>query len=345
MDLLDRYLQAVKFWLPKSQKKDIIAELAEDIHSHIDDKAGELGRGLTEDELEAVLKRYGPPMIVAERYLPQRHLIGPLLYPIYRFVLKLVALVYLVPWFLVWLFLVAFIPSYRAAHPGPDLLKTLSTLWNIAFYSFGFITVAFAIAERVHVKSKYFERWNPRKLPVVRDPYKIPRGQSIVEIVCGALFALWWVNVLRFPVVIIDSAASVRWTLGPVWENLHHGFYYPFLVLGLAGAVTAAFNLARPTWTRLRLGIRAAMDAVAAVLLGFVLSAHWLEVKAQLAIVSASRAQLSKAELLADWTNIGVSMSLAVALIILFLTCLRGILRILRWDRIERQSAPAAQSR
>ena len=26
MELLDRYLQAVKFWLPKSQREDIIAE-------------------------------------------------------------------------------------------------------------------------------------------------------------------------------------------------------------------------------------------------------------------------------------------------------------------------------
>jgi hypothetical protein len=31
MELLERYLQAVKFWLPKKQKQDIIAELSEDI--------------------------------------------------------------------------------------------------------------------------------------------------------------------------------------------------------------------------------------------------------------------------------------------------------------------------
>jgi hypothetical protein len=33
MQLLERYLQAVKFWLPKEQKEDIIAELSEDIRS------------------------------------------------------------------------------------------------------------------------------------------------------------------------------------------------------------------------------------------------------------------------------------------------------------------------
>ena len=31
MELVDRYLQAVKFWLPRKEKDDIIAELSEDI--------------------------------------------------------------------------------------------------------------------------------------------------------------------------------------------------------------------------------------------------------------------------------------------------------------------------
>jgi hypothetical protein len=37
MELIDRYLQAVKFWLPKQQKLDIIAELSEDIYAQIEE--------------------------------------------------------------------------------------------------------------------------------------------------------------------------------------------------------------------------------------------------------------------------------------------------------------------
>ena len=40
MELIDRYLQAVKFWLPETQKEDIIAELSEDIQSQIEEKEG-----------------------------------------------------------------------------------------------------------------------------------------------------------------------------------------------------------------------------------------------------------------------------------------------------------------
>ena len=50
MDLLDRYLQAVRFWLPAKQEHDIIAELFEDLHSQIQEKEDALGCPLNEDE-------------------------------------------------------------------------------------------------------------------------------------------------------------------------------------------------------------------------------------------------------------------------------------------------------
>src|SRR5450432_1570588 len=111
MELLDRYLQAVKFWLPREQKQDIIAELSEDLQSQIDDKETALGRKLNESEIESILKQRGRPLLVANRFLPQQHVIGPVLYPIYAFVLKIVALCYLVPWILVWIGLMAFSPA------------------------------------------------------------------------------------------------------------------------------------------------------------------------------------------------------------------------------------------
>ena len=104
MELLDRYLQAVKFWLPKSQRDDIIAELSEDIRSQIEEKEAELGHKLGESEVEAVLKNLGHPLLIAERYLPsQQYLIGPVLFPVYRLVLKMLLCGYIVPWLLLWI--------------------------------------------------------------------------------------------------------------------------------------------------------------------------------------------------------------------------------------------------
>jgi len=38
MELLNRYLQAVGFWLPRKQKQDILAELSEDLRSQIEEQ-------------------------------------------------------------------------------------------------------------------------------------------------------------------------------------------------------------------------------------------------------------------------------------------------------------------
>lgn len=101
MELLDRYLQAVRFWLPKSQRQeDLIAELGEDLRSQIDAKETELDHPLDATEVSAILKRCGSPMIVAARLGPKQHLIGPALFPIYLFVLKMVLLWILLPVFI-----------------------------------------------------------------------------------------------------------------------------------------------------------------------------------------------------------------------------------------------------
>ena len=110
MELVDRYLQAVRFWTPKPQE-DLIAELGEkDLRSQIEAKETELGRPLDQSEVSAILKTCGMPMVVASRLGPKRYLIGPALYPIFTFVLKMVLLSIVVP---VFIFIVG--PTNRSA--------------------------------------------------------------------------------------------------------------------------------------------------------------------------------------------------------------------------------------
>ena len=92
MELLDRYLQAVKKHLPWQRQDDILAELRANLESQLEDKEAELGRPLTKAEAEAWLKQIGAPMQVAARYQPQQYLIGPSLFPIYLYVLKFASL-------------------------------------------------------------------------------------------------------------------------------------------------------------------------------------------------------------------------------------------------------------
>src|ERR1700722_15566451 len=96
MQLLDRYLNAVKPMLPKAQQADILQELQANILSEMDDHEAELGRPLTEDEQIVILKKKGSPPLVASRYLQDqrsftfgRVIIGPTVFPMYARILAL----------------------------------------------------------------------------------------------------------------------------------------------------------------------------------------------------------------------------------------------------------------
>jgi len=270
MKMLDRYLQAVGFWLPKAQKQDILAELSEEIHSQIDEKEATSGHPLDEAGLEAILKHCGNPLLVAERYLRPQPFIGPVLFPVYRFVLKMVGLGYLVPWLLVWICLLIFDPAYRAANPGLGQIANLSTLWSIIVNSFFFITLGFALVERYRLKSWLLKDWSPRKLPAVRDPNRIPRSNSIGELSFGILFSLLWVNLLGGRTEYVFS--STRIILASDWIY----FFWALLILSIVNIGFSIINLFRPYWTRARATFRMLADVLGAGIFAWFFKARLL---------------------------------------------------------------------
>src|ERR1700690_2186329 len=141
MELLNRYLHAVRFWLPKSQQDDIIAELGEDLRSQIEDQEAALGHPLDEGALAAILKQRGHPILGAGGNLPQRSLIGPALFPIYQFILKLVIL-----WILPPVFILVIGPAtvLSGRDPSLALIETAWTLLMAGVFAFGVITLIFA---------------------------------------------------------------------------------------------------------------------------------------------------------------------------------------------------------
>ncbi|MGA2673401.1 MAG: hypothetical protein ABSE99_09235 [Terracidiphilus sp.] len=271
MELIERYLQAVGFWLPRQQKHDIIAELSADIHAQIEEREAGLGRKLTEAEVETVLKQRGHPLLVANRFLPQEHLIGPGLFPVYRFVLKIVALCYLIPWLLVWGGLMTFSPVYRAQQTSSSWFAAIASMWGsffgTAFVVVGVLTIAFAVLERMQNRLHFFDRWNPSKLPPVRKPNLIPRGSSSVELAVNLLFIVWWAAYLHSPLVRIGSTVEI--SLNPQWI----WFFWSYLLLALANAAFAAANLMHPFWTPSRAAFRLLSDALGAALFCWLLKA------------------------------------------------------------------------
>jgi hypothetical protein len=258
MELLDRYLQAVRFWLPRAQQDDIIAELGEDIRSQIEDKESALGRPLHEDELVTLLHQTGHPIRVAGRYQPQQSLIGPTLFPLYEFVLKIVALGYLGPWVLVWSAMLFFMPAYRAEQTGLPLLGTWAHFWSLAITLFGAITIVFAVLERCQAKIGNLYKWDPRKLPrVVERKQRVSRVESIFGLVFSAFFVAWWLSLPRFGHLMF-GAGDGSISLNPAL----HAYFLPVLVPTLVIMAQQCINIFRPDWTWLRPTMLMVSDAI-----------------------------------------------------------------------------------
>lgn len=280
MELVDRYLQAVRFWLPEKQRDDITAELSENIRSQIEEREARLGHPLNEDEAAEILKQHGAPLVVANRFRPPQYLIGPTLYPVYLFVLKIVVVYYMVPWTLIWLGL----KVSSSTHVGGRVLIAVgpfwTTFWPMAFFILGGITLGFVVLERS--KLQFLEKWDPRKLPPMRDPNKIPRANSITEVTVNLVFLIWMIGGGWYQTHL--HVGSVGIEFAPVWGYVLQGF----MLIAIANIAVAIKNMIRPYWTWQGAARRAVTDLIGAVLVCWLMRSNFL-VAINLANVSTEK--------------------------------------------------------
>lgn len=306
MALLDRYLQEVSRWLPRAQAADIVAELRADIQAEIDERSASTDRPVTEAEEEAILTRWGHPMLVASRYQTQQPLIGPTLLPAYYVVLKLVGAIYLLPWFLFWVGREVVLRA--GAIDAGRALASLQPLAVQALVLFALITAGFAAVDRRHRREHTLERWTARALtaPAARDWREKSRFTALVDLVVDLAVLSWWVGLAGEPASRLFDPA-VRVVVPPAQAFV----YWAVLVLLVAGAAMAAADLWRPRWSASRLGLQIAMDG-AALAAGLVLISFSL-----LQVVPGADTDLATSEALVRWINLSWKATLGVIVLLL----------------------------
>jgi hypothetical protein len=238
--LLNRYLQAVGFWLPRLQKHDILAELSADLHQQMDDREAELGRSLTDADIKNILKQRGQPMMVARSFLPQRSLISPVLYPIYMVVLKIVVLVTVLI-NIVGTILSTIFEHAAAPNPLAAILHSVGSIWSIFFIQFGIVTLIFAVIDRYAAASIGGEDWDPGKLGRVRVSRPTKRLNLATELIFGVIGLVWLLAVPSYPFLLVGPA-SMFVKPAPIWSEV----YIPLLVLAMAGITENVITLLRP---------------------------------------------------------------------------------------------------
>jgi hypothetical protein len=195
-ELLDRYIHSVKTMLPPEKMDDIAAEVRSNLQSLEEDRVTQLGRELSLEEMSAVLKQHGHPVVVASRYRDQRGrgLISPELFPFYWFTLRAIFGL----WVTVRVIIAVF--QFQGTAPAGSILLLLGRDILLAgFFIAAGVTVLFAIWEYLEFKFRYLQRWKPESLPPVPPPIRQPQPRPMFHIIRGVVWLIFLAMALFLP--------------------------------------------------------------------------------------------------------------------------------------------------
>jgi hypothetical protein len=178
-ELIDRYIFSIETLLPPDKAHDIVAEIQSNLQSLLEDRSAELGRDLSLDEVSAILKQQGHPMIVAGRYRDSAFWgFSPELLRIYKLALGAI------------LALIFTVLIIKACYIFPGRSSLGSFLWQLGRELFfagiivtAGVTTIFAAWEYLEFKFRFWERWNPKSLAPVPTPVSRRRApRPLVQI-------------------------------------------------------------------------------------------------------------------------------------------------------------------
>jgi len=255
LELLDRYLEAIRKHLPWKRQEDILAELRANYEAQLEDRETALGRSLTQGEAEDWLRELGSPLSVAARYQSQQYLIGPSLFPIYWVVMKTSLL-----WVTI-LYCIGNAVLLAADRLSWRVLPNLAVSLPFSLlYTAGIITAIFAFYElaSVHFPEKLgrigalHKEWSPASLPPLPELKKAGKRRSytaaVAEVVVQSLFLSFWLLIPSYPVILLGPAAFAVQASPITYAPVLAWLYWSVAALTLLQILWKAVNLARGAW-------------------------------------------------------------------------------------------------
>lgn len=297
MDLLEHYLAAVAAQLDRDQREDIIAELRDTLLTRFEEREADLGRDLTDDEREAILREMGHPLVVAARYgKGPQHLAGPDLFPWWLFAVKAGLLIILA------LHLVEVVFTLFTGSGGlQDAIRHLFILpFEGGLIWIGIATVSAYAIERSGWRPGFMTDWRVKDLPVLKlsDPEawraamtgdkerpapapwptpkaatRWPAGEAIFGIIVLGVFIAWWSGLRTSDLdSVILSRTGELLTVAPVWA----ANFVPILLLAIGQMWIELLRLMRPQWARFIAGLQAVAAGVGIAILWTIFQVgHW----------------------------------------------------------------------
>jgi hypothetical protein len=238
MNIVTRYVDAVKRYLPSEQRDDIGDEILSILEGQIEDHAEMNDRPMSPEEEKDMLKSLGHPLKVAAEYGEHKTLISETLWPIYKQFVKYLLIGFLILWVSE-----SVIEASEIIEGWPDNMG--SALQSIVFWHFVIVTAVFSLAGEYIEKAGFLSKWEPEKLPdteVLGKP--VPLFDAVVNVV---------VHMVVF-VVLCHVNNDYDWsTLSGSAENDWWTVVFWAKILTVGDMLVYASTLVSPFWTRPKL--------------------------------------------------------------------------------------------
>lgn len=255
-ELFERYLQAVRKYLPWERQADIVAELRTNLEAQREEREADLGRPLTEGEMIDWLKELGPPHQMAARYQPPRYLIGPAVFPMYWNILRLVLL-----WASV-AYAVSIVVRLVAESHSPNwVVGQVGGFWGVLLMAAAWVTGVFAVleflSERYPEKCPDFlapaSRWSPTTLPPLQKPHetdsKPPSLMGLAaELVVQFAFIIWLLLIPHHPYLLFGPGTEFVRSGPVVFLPVVVWFYWSILAVAAVQFGWKLFTVLADTW-------------------------------------------------------------------------------------------------
>ena len=226
-NLLKDYVYTITHYLPQKQKAEVSTDIEATLYELLLEQFGE--KEYSGQEVETVIRTFGHPRLVAERYLNQKpSLIAPELLETYWFVVKIALIGSNIGVFIA-----------RMLTQGLDFISILGGMINLSLSVFGMVTLIFILVNQKldAYEQKNDQTWSLNDLKTwTSDKHRV----SHFEIAFESIFLVFMAQAL-----IVDKPLSV------VLEN--HVLFLLGMYVGLS-LVLNIYLLIKAYWTpRLRI--------------------------------------------------------------------------------------------
>ena len=255
MELLERYLGHVNTELSSPNSQEIIRELKSNILDEIDSIEMTNKTTVSDSQLAEVLKGFGHPVQVAQRYEPQAALVAGADMPFFKTIL--------------WhgtgiVFVFALLNStgnlinVDSINPIRFLLQTLfSFLDNIGLMLIVITVVFYYLGKTGNLQQRRYQNWSPNNL--AKNPSaKLKLSDAVTDLSTSAfiLLILWtplWMSTESQQSLLISLASENEY-----WR-------YILTALSLLSIIFALYRLTQQSWSKSTLGIYIVDHALFAV--------------------------------------------------------------------------------